>query len=55
MLFLVVNVAFLQPIFNTHFLALIEWLIVIGLSLIPAISEELTKVYLRWQDRRAEK
>jgi Ca2+-transporting ATPase len=55
MLFLVVNVAFLQPIFNTHFLTFREWLIVIGLALIPAISEELTKVYLRWQDRRLEK
>jgi len=54
MLFLVVNVAFLQPIFNTHFLALNEWLIVIGLSLIPAISEELTKVYLRWRDKQTD-
>lgn len=54
MLFLVVNVTFLQPIFNTHFLTFREWLIVIGLALIPAISEELTKVYLRWQVRRQE-
>jgi hypothetical protein len=54
MLLLVVNVSFLQPIFNTHFLALNEWLIVIGLSLIPAISEELTKVYLRWRDQRTD-
>ena len=52
LLFLVVNVGFLQPIFNTHFLSLNEWLIVIGLALIPAISEELTKVYLRWRDRQ---
>jgi P-type Ca2+ transporter type 2C len=54
MLFLVVNLPFLQPIFNTHFLALNEWMIVIGLSLIPAISEELTKVYLRWRDQRTD-
>jgi Ca2+-transporting ATPase len=54
LLFLVVNVGFLQPIFNTHFLSLNEWLIVIGLALIPAISEELTKVYLRWRDRQQE-
>jgi Ca2+-transporting ATPase len=54
LLFLVVNVGFLQPIFNTHFLSLNEWLIVIGLALIPAISEELTKAYLRWRDRRQE-
>jgi Ca2+-transporting ATPase len=54
MLFVVINVAFLQPIFNTHFLAWNEWLIVIGLALIPAISEELTKAYLRWRDKRAD-
>ena len=44
---LVVNVPFLQPIFNTHFLTPTEWSIVIGLSLIPAISEEITKFFLR--------
>jgi Ca2+-transporting ATPase len=44
---LVVNVPFLQPIFHTHFLTLNEWLIVIGLALIPAISEEITKFFLR--------
>jgi Ca2+-transporting ATPase len=54
LLFLVINVAFLQPVFNTHFLAWNEWLIVIGLALIPAISEELTKAYLRWRDKRAD-
>jgi Ca2+-transporting ATPase len=54
MLFLVVNVSFLQPIFNTQFLTLKEWLVVIGLAMIPAVSEELTKVYLRWKDRRSE-
>jgi Ca2+-transporting ATPase len=52
LLLLVVSVPFLQPIFNTHFMSGREWLIVIGLSLIPAISEELTKAYLRWKDRR---
>jgi len=49
---LVVNVPFLQPIFNTHFLALNEWLIVIGLALIPAISEEITKFFLRQGERQ---
>ena len=44
---LVVNVPFLQPIFNTHWLNLNEWLIVIGLAIIPAISEEITKFFLR--------
>ena len=49
---LVVNVPFLQPIFNTHWLTLNEWLVVIGLALIPAISEEITKLFLRMSDRK---
>jgi len=44
---LVVNIPFLQPIFNTHFLNFTEWGVVIGLALIPAISEEITKYFLR--------
>jgi len=51
LLLLVVNVPFLQPIFNTHFLSLNEWIWVLGLALIPAISEELTKLYLRWKEK----
>jgi len=47
LLLLVSSVPFLQPIFNTHFLNLNEWLIVVGLALIPAVSEEITKFYLR--------
>jgi P-type Ca2+ transporter type 2C len=47
LLLLVVNVPFLQPIFNTHFLSAIEWGWVLGLALIPAVSEEITKAYLR--------
>lgn len=47
LLLLVTGLPFLQPIFNTHFLAWNEWLIVLGLALIPAISEELTKLFLR--------
>ncbi len=46
---LVVNVPFLQPIFNTHFLKGTEWAVVVGLALIPAISEEITKFFLRRQ------
>jgi Ca2+-transporting ATPase len=53
LLLLVVNVPFLQPIFNTHFLAFDEWLIVIGFSLIPATAEELTKLYLRSREHKA--
>ena len=47
LLLLVVNVPFLQPIFNTHSLSSTEWLIVLGLAIIPAIAEEFTKLYLR--------
>jgi Ca2+-transporting ATPase len=49
LLLLVVSVPFLQPIFNTHFMSLKEWAIVLGLSLIPAASEELTKATMRWK------
>jgi Ca2+-transporting ATPase len=52
LLLLVINVPFLQPIFNTHFLSTSEWMVVLGLALIPAISEEITKAYLRWRDRK---
>ncbi len=47
LLLLVVNIPFLQPIFNTHFLTAQEWGIVVGLALIPAVSEEITKFFLR--------
>jgi P-type Ca2+ transporter type 2C len=40
-------VPFLQPIFNTHFLSLREWGIVVGLALIPAVFEEDHKIFLR--------
>jgi P-type Ca2+ transporter type 2C len=50
LLMLVVNVPFLQPIFNTHFLSLNEWFWVLGLALVPAVSEEITKAHLRWRD-----
>lgn len=52
LLMLVVNVPFFQPIFNTHFLSLNEWLTVLGLAIIPAVAEELTKLYLRARDRK---
>lgn len=47
LLLLVCIIPFLQPIFNTHFLSGREWLIVLGLALIPAASEEVTKFFLR--------
>jgi Ca2+-transporting ATPase len=51
LLLLVCSVPFLQPIFNTHFLSLAEWAIVVGLALIPAASEELTKFFFRLNEK----
>jgi len=47
LLLLVCSLPFLQPIFNTHFLSGQEWAIVVGLALIPAMAEEITKFFLR--------
>ncbi|MFN8399429.1 MAG: cation-translocating P-type ATPase [Anaerolineales bacterium] len=47
LLLVVCAVPFLQPIFNTHFLSLREWGLVVGLALMPAIAEEITKFFLR--------
>ncbi len=47
LLILVCAVPFLQPIFNTHFLSVREWGLVIGLALLPAVAEEITKFFLR--------
>ncbi|HET6845979.1 MAG TPA: cation-transporting P-type ATPase, partial [Anaerolineales bacterium] len=47
LLLLVCTVPFLQPIFNTHVLAPTEWGVVLGLALIPAVVEEITKFFLR--------
>jgi Ca2+-transporting ATPase len=47
LLLIVCGVPFLQTVFNTHFLSLDEWGIVVGLALIPAIAEEITKFFLR--------
>jgi P-type Ca2+ transporter type 2C len=52
LLLLVCVVPFLQGIFNTHFMSGPEWALVLGLSLIPALSEEITKFFLRRRDRR---
>jgi Ca2+-transporting ATPase len=49
---LVCTVPFLQEIFNTHFMSLREWSVVLTLALIPAVSEEVTKYFLRLHDRR---
>ena len=52
LLLLVCAVPFLQPIFNTHFMDLREWSVVLGLALIPAVSEEITKFFLRLRAQR---
>jgi Ca2+-transporting ATPase len=51
LLLLVCVVPFLQNIFNTHFMSGPEWAVVIGLSLIPAISEEITKLFFRMREK----
>ncbi len=55
LMLMVINIPFLQPIFNTHTMSLKEWGIVIVLSLIPAVSEEITKIFLRSKARRSER
>ncbi len=50
LLFIVTAFPFLQSIFNTHFPSLREWGVIIGLALIPAVSEEITKWFLRRKD-----
>jgi Ca2+-transporting ATPase len=52
LLLLVVNLPFLQPIFNTHALTAIEWGVVVGLAIMPAIAEEITKFFLRMKPGR---
>ncbi|MDO8755230.1 MAG: cation-translocating P-type ATPase, partial [Anaerolineales bacterium] len=47
LLLIVTAVPFLQPIFNTHFLSVREWGVVLGLALMPALAEEITKFFLR--------
>ena len=47
LLLVVCSVPFLQPIFNTHFLSAREWGLVVGLALVPAVAEEITKFFLR--------
>jgi Ca2+-transporting ATPase len=47
LLLIVCAAPFLQPIFNTHFLSAREWGLVVGLALMPALAEEITKFFLR--------
>ena len=47
LLVITVVVPFLNPIFNTRPLSFTEWSVVMGLALIPAITEEITKLFQR--------
>jgi len=49
LLLLVCVVPFLQDIFNTHWMTGMEWAVVFSLGILPAISEEITKFFLRRQ------
>jgi Ca2+-transporting ATPase len=51
LLLLVCAVPFLQDIFNTHFMSVTEWTVVLSLSLVPAASEEITKFFLRRKEK----
>ena len=51
LLMLVCTVPFLQKIFNTHFMSLQEWVLVLCLAVVPAVSEEITKFFLRRRSR----
>ncbi len=47
LIFLVVYVPFLQPIFNTAPLGIAEWLEILPLVLVPSVAAEITKVFIR--------
>jgi Ca2+-transporting ATPase len=47
LILLVSTVPFLQGIFDTHFMSRQEWTVVLILSFIPAVAEEITKFFLR--------
>lgn len=47
LLLVTVVTPFLNPIFNTRPLGLTEWAVVMGLALVPAVTEEITKWFQR--------
>ncbi len=52
LLLLVYAIPFLQPIFNIHLLSLREGGVVLGLAILPAVAEEITKFFLRSSERK---
>jgi Ca2+-transporting ATPase len=45
----IIYVPFLDPIFNTTFLGLREWLVIAPLILVPAAAAEANKWVTRWR------
>ena len=50
----VIYVPFMQDIFGTVSLALIDWLWIISFALMASVAAELTKIYLRGRAKRIE-
>jgi Ca2+-transporting ATPase len=52
LLLVVIYIPFLNPIFDTRPLSLIDWVEIIPLVLLPAIAAEVTKLFLRGGQKR---
>jgi Ca2+-transporting ATPase len=50
----IIYVPFLDPIFETTFLTIQDWLEMLPLILLPAVADEITKFVLRRASRKAQ-